>query len=1151
MVDWDQFTDRLTASWKRVGVGLKTVLGSQNERYVKTLYPAVAEINTFEPWAQNLTQEQMQAKTAEWKEAVQSGKKKLDEVLPEAFALVREAGVRTVKLRHFDVQLMGGMVLHRGLISEMSTGEGKTLVATLPCYLNALEGKGVFVVTVNDYLAKRDRDWMAPIYEYLGLKVGAIQQWMSPEERKPEYAADITYGTNSEFGFDYLRDNMKLNADDQVQKHLNYAIVDEVDSILIDEARTPLIISGPAEKSSEKYMISDRVARRLQPGKHFEIKEKEKQCLLSDEGIEHAQELVGVGSFYQGGNMDWHHMLETALRSHHLYRIDRDYVVRTSEDDGRPEVVIVDEFTGRMMPGRRWSDGLHQAIEAKEGIKPRDENQTLATITYQNYFRLFKKLAGMTGTAMTEAAEFAKIYNLDVASIPTNQPVRRKDNADVVYRTSQEKWKAIVEEIENVHKKGQPVLIGTTSIEKSELLSGMLQRKGIPHQVLNAKQHEREAHVIVHAGEKGALTVATNMAGRGTDIKLGEGVRELGGLYVLGTERHEARRIDNQLRGRGGRQGDPGYSRFYLALEDDLMRIFYSDKTRNLMKMLGMTEGQAIESPMVSRAIEKAQKKVEERNFEIRKSLLEYDEVMDSQRKVVYRARQDALEFKNLRSRTEDMITQITGERVDSCFNERGVDPDLPEVSKWLHRKFGIEIGAEVMEPHSKETRGSKEAKHPLTEFLISAISAKYDETEKTESPENMRRIEQYLLLNVIDSKWKEHLAALDSLKSGINLRSYAQMDPKNEFKQEGYKLFQAMLHSIADSVTEQLFKLHVPTKEEISAGREAERRREDAQRVYQAAVEAGVVQQEAAKLAQAIFDGKLDADEIIQKIVAAKAKLESEGAQIQIPDDVRKRGEDAQRVYQEATKAGIAQPLAMQLAQSILEEKLGAGEISQKINKWTAGGANEKTAALVEATIPEDIKNRHASAQRVFQIAMQAGVVQQQAGQAAQAVFEGRATADEMIEKIKEAKAAFDKQQGEQQKQNGGAPAASGGSDAKVNITDIPGEDGGPGETGGDAPPQGGTPPNANNNPPGARPPGGPNRQVPLRAAFDMHKQMERRRQIIDRQTHPQAPQPPGGGASRPPAQTGGAARSVGRNDPCPCGSGKKYKQCHGRGAA
>ncbi|HKE00377.1 MAG TPA: preprotein translocase subunit SecA, partial [Planctomycetota bacterium] len=763
-MDFDQLSDGLAALWTQVGRMLRGTFGSQNERLVRSLQPLVEKVASLEPWAKSLSQEQMAAKTAEWKAAIAEGKTTLDDLMPEAFALVREASVRTLQMRHFDVQIVGGAVLHSGKIAEMSTGEGKTLVATLPCYLNALAQKGVFVVTVNDYLARRDRDWMAPIFEHLGLKVGAIQQWMSPEERKPEYAADITYGTNSEFGFDYLRDNMKWRVEDQVQKNLSYAIVDEVDSILIDEARTPLIISGPAEQSSEKYQIADRLAQRLKPGSDFEVKEKERQCLLSDEGIEKVEQLVGA-SIYEGKNMDWPHLIETALRAHHLYRLDKDYVVRKSQEDGHPEVVIVDEFTGRMMPGRRWSDGLHQAVEAKEGIKPRDENQTLATITYQNYFRLFKKLAGMTGTAMTEAAEFSKIYNLDVVNIPTNRPVVRQDQPDVVFRTAREKWKAIADEIERVNKLGQPLLIGTTSIEKSEQLSGMLSRRGIEHQVLNAKQHEREAHVVANAGFASAVTVATNMAGRGTDIKLGEGVVGYGGLYVLGTERHEARRIDNQLRGRGGRQGDPGTSRFYLALDDDLMRIFYRDWVSAFMEKLGMTEGQAIESPMVTRAIEKAQKKVEQRNFETRKNVLEYDEVMNEQRKVIYGARQDALEMRELRERIDEMIAQGIRAQIDASWGEKGKETDWAGLAQWFHRKYELTVDAKELEALADPEK--------IAADLEKRVATRYAEIETRETPANMRRIEQFLLLSVIDQKWKDHLYAMDALRSGISLRSY------------------------------------------------------------------------------------------------------------------------------------------------------------------------------------------------------------------------------------------------------------------------------------------------------------------------------------------------------------------------------------------
>ncbi|MBL8694125.1 MAG: preprotein translocase subunit SecA [Planctomycetes bacterium] len=982
-MDWDQFQDSFGSAWASIGRGLKGIFGSRNERYIRTLVPAVQRINSLESWAQGLSQEQMMAKTQEWKAAVQSGKATLDGLLPEAFALVREAGKRVLNMRHFDVQLVGGMVLHQGKIAEMSTGEGKTLMATLPCYLNALAGKGVYVVTVNDYLAQRDRDWMAPIHEYLGMKVGAIQQWMSPEERKPQYACDITYGTNSEFGFDYLRDNMKWRAEDQVQKNLYFAIVDEVDSILIDEARTPLIISGPAEASSEKYVLADRIAKRLQPGTHFEIKEKEKQCILTDEGIEEAEKLVGVDSFYSGPNMDWPHLLETALRAHNLYQKDKEYVVRNSEEDGRPEVVIVDEFTGRMMPGRRWSEGLHQAVEAKEGIKPRDENQTLATITYQNYFRLFQKLAGMTGTAMTEAAEFMKIYNLDVATIPTNRPMVRKDNADVVYRTSREKWNAIADEIEKVHKNGQPLLVGTTSIEKSELLSGILQRRNIPHQVLNAKHHEREATIVSKAGEKGAVTVATNMAGRGTDIKLGEGVKDLGGLYVLGTERHEARRIDNQLRGRSGRQGDPGYSRFYLALDDDLMRIFYRDWVSGFMEKLGMTEGQAIESPMVTRAIEKAQKKVEQRNFEIRKSLLEYDEVMDQQRKVIYRQRQDALELRDLRDKSIEMLRLVCNKAVREVLNEKGADADLPRLCQWVHRKFGMELTPADFD-------GLKDAE-PITEELTKRVLAKYDETEKRETADNMRRIEQYLLLTVLDQKWKDHLRDMDALKSGIGLRGWAQEDPKNAYKAESFKLFEAMLAGVAEGVTDHLFRLHLPNAEEIAAQRKAEQKREDAQRIFQAALEAGVVKEQAAGLAQAVFNDQIEPDKALEMIRKAKEAAESGApAAPAEPSPDALAHPDAQKVLDACAQAGIVQQQAMQLAAAV-----GSGQVTLEHAMTQIQNARAEAETRRKKIVDDP------NARRVLETAIQNGVVEQHAWAMADEVAQGTITADEQLAKM------------------------------------------------------------------------------------------------------------------------------------------------------
>ncbi|MCL4154929.1 UNVERIFIED_CONTAM: hypothetical protein GTU68_067161, partial [Idotea baltica] len=618
-MDWDTISDKFGSLGEKTGRFFKGVFGSRNERVVKLLQPQIDAINELESWTESLSHEECLAEIAAMRKAVQAGELTLDDALTKAFALTREASKRTLGLRHYDVQLVGGIAMHNGAIAEMMTGEGKTLVATLALTLNALSGKTCYLVTVNDYLARRDAAWMAPIFEYLGLTIGAIQSDMSPWDRQPIYACDIVYGTNNEFGFDYLRDNMKNSAEEQVQKQLYFAIVDEVDSILIDEARTPLIISGPAEESSDKYKLADKVARSLDPEEHFEVKEKEKAAHLLEPGIIAAEEMVGVDSFYTPGNEEWPHFIENALRAHNIYTLDKDYVVEEGEKG--MEVVIVDEFTGRKMTGRRWSDGLHQAVEVKENLTPRSENQTLATITYQNYFRMFDKLSGMTGTALTEAGEFHKIYDLDVVSIPTNLPIAREDVNDLVYRTEREKWNAIADQIETVHEKGQPVLVGTTSVEKSEKLSGMLAERKIPHNVLNAKigHWEREANIVATAGERSSVTVATNMAMRAICDRDEQEVLGLGGLYVLGTERHESRRIDNQLRGRAGRQGNAGYSRFYLSLEDDLMRIFYRDWVTRAMEKLGMTEGQEIESGMVTRAIEKAQKKVEDRNFEIRK----------------------------------------------------------------------------------------------------------------------------------------------------------------------------------------------------------------------------------------------------------------------------------------------------------------------------------------------------------------------------------------------------------------------------------------------------------------------------------------------------------------------------------------------------
>ncbi|ODS32058.1 MAG: preprotein translocase subunit SecA [Candidatus Scalindua rubra] len=782
------------------------VFGSSNERILKDLKPTAEHINSLESNLQALTDAELRQMTDKFRERLSSGET-LDDLLPEAFAVVREASRRMLiapnpdspnkTMRHFDVQLIGGIVLHQGKIAEMTTGEGKTLVATLPAYLNALEGKGVHIVTVNDYLADRDRNWMGPMYEFLGLSAGAIQSNQSYEEKMAAYKADITYGTNNEFGFDYLRDNMRVHREEQVQGKLHYAIVDEVDSILIDEARTPLIISGPSEESTEKYYIADRIARRLRQGKHYEIKEKEKSAHLNDEGTSIVEKQLGVDSIYADINMDWPHYIEQSLRAHSLFKKDTDYVVQ-----GR-EVVIVDEFTGRLMEGRVWSDGLHQAIQAKERLKIKEENQTLATITLQNFFRLYNKLAGMTGTAFTEAAEFDKIYGLEVVIIPTNKPLIRHNYPDKIYCTAKEKNDAIIEEIVEVHETGRPILVGTISIERSEMLGKALSRRGIEHEVLNAKQHAREAVIVAKAGQRGNVTIATNMAGRGTDIVLGEGVAELDGLHIIGTERHEARRIDNQLRGRTGRQGDPGSSRFYVSLEDDLMRIFAPERVGLILKKFGMVDGMAIEHSMVTKSIERAQKKVEQHNFEIRKSLLEYDEVMDEQRKTIYTWRQRVLEQENLREDLLKMIEESIQDSVDYYTNPKlhSSEWDLDSLINWYKQKFGIKVDINVSDAEPRED---------IENLLISSAFKAYEEKETEIGKEDLRKIEQILTLDKVDTKWKDHLYAMDHLKSGIGLRGYAQIDPKIEYKREALIMFESMMSSIREEVTDLIFKLRV-----------------------------------------------------------------------------------------------------------------------------------------------------------------------------------------------------------------------------------------------------------------------------------------------------------------------------------------------------
>jgi preprotein translocase subunit SecA len=883
------------------------IFGTKNERDIKRLLPRVGEINALEPATQPLSDAELRAKTEEFRRRVQERlasvpdepeadpeqrkaladqrnallKEALDELLPEAFAVVREAGRRVLNMRHFDVQLIGGMVLHQGKIAEMKTGEGKTLVATLPVYLNALSGRGVHVVTVNDYLAKRDSEWMGKLYTSLGLTVGVIVHDLDDQERRNAYAADVTYGTNNEFGFDYLRDNMKFDQRDCVQRGHNFGIVDEVDSILIDEARTPLIISGSSEESTEKYSRVDRILSNLTRGEEIQksleekiytgdyaVDEKHKTITVTDEGWERVEKLLGITNIAEPENWDLKHHVETAIKAHALYRRDVAYVVK----DG--EVIIVDEFTGRLMPGRRWSDGLHQAVEAKENVKVERENQTLATITFQNYFRMYKKLAGMTGTAETEAPEFDKIYKLEVMVIPTNRPMLRVENADIVYRTENEKYYAAADEIQKMNTTGQPILVGTTSIEKSEHLSELLKKKGLRHVVLNAKYHEREAEIVAQAGRKGAVTIATNMAGRGTDILLGgnpefmarqecvkKGIaqplravqgqveakaddseqtifyyggneysaptaqwREIfarhktetdrehqevvaaGGLHILGTERHEARRIDNQLRGRAGRQGDPGSSRFYLSLEDDLMRIFAKEWVSTLLQRLGMEEGVPIESRMISRRIEAAQKAVEAQNFEARKHLLEYDDVMNKQREAVYGLRRQLLEGVDQKDLIlEDYVAGILGDLLaEHCPEKAHVDDwDLKGLKGAVFTRFGVDILAEGVQP---ETLGRQD----LGDAIFSKLRERYEAKEQLIGPDAMRYHERMIMLSVVDQLWKDHLLAMDHLKEGIGLRGYAQHDPLVEYKRESFDMFEAMMQRFQEETARYLYLMQI-----------------------------------------------------------------------------------------------------------------------------------------------------------------------------------------------------------------------------------------------------------------------------------------------------------------------------------------------------
>jgi len=870
---------------------LQRIFGSRNQRLIDAMDPIVERIHEIEKDYASLAEADFPRKTEAFRQRVADGES-LDDLLPEAFALVREACRRllgrtwlrageeiTWDMVPFDVQLKGGIVLHRGMIAEMATGEGKTLVATMPAYLNALTGHNIHVVTVNDYLARRDRDWMAPVYEFLGLTVGAIQSEMDPEERIPQYQCDITYGMNNEFGFDYLRDNMKLSVEAQCQRERHYAILDEVDNILIDESRTPLIISGPAFESPARYYQANRAAKRLKGMDRIEFdrrhrdavrsgedkeaareriegdcdyifSEKDRSVTLTERGIGRAQELVGVEDFYTGGNTHWEHVIIQALNAKQLYRRDRDYVVQ----DG--EVIIVDSFTGRLMHGRTWSEGLHQAIEAKENLRIKEETQTLATITFQNFFRLYDKLAGMTGTAMTEAQEFYSVYKLDVVTIPTNRALRRVGHPDLIYRTEREKWKAIVEEISQVHETGRPILVGTISIEDSETLSGRLKRRGIKHEVLNAKQHQREALIVANAGMADTVTIATNMAGRGTDIKLGPGVVEpdchdpetgvikccigcrddcsqcfkwrgatepvsrrqpkwpdcdgepLCGLHIVGTERHEARRIDDQLRGRAGRQGDPGSSRFFLSLEDDLMRLFAGAWVSNFLKKLGMGEDMPIESRLVSRRIRSAQKKVEERNAGYRKNLLEYDGVMDEQRKIHYSQRQEILEGKALKAMVLDMIDDTVEDTVAQAIERVDEDDghwDAPGLCTWIRAELNLEIDPDDLADLDRDE---------VLEVLAARIRGAYETKEQRLGSDATRQLERFLLLQALDTHWKDHLYALDQLKSGIGLRGYAQVDPKVEYKREAYELFADMAAAVKAEVTGLVFKVEVAADE-------------------------------------------------------------------------------------------------------------------------------------------------------------------------------------------------------------------------------------------------------------------------------------------------------------------------------------------------
>ncbi|MDR1952624.1 MAG: preprotein translocase subunit SecA [Elusimicrobiota bacterium] len=807
---------------------LNSIFGSQNERDIKSMRPIVEQVNAFEPEIKALSDEELKNKTQFFRDRLQKGET-LDDILPEAFACVREASVRTIGLRHFDEQIMGGYILHTGRIAEMKTGEGKTLVATLAAYLNALPQTGVHIVTVNDYLAKRDREWMGVIYQKLGLSVGNISHELTPQERRDAYNCDVTYVTNNEIGFDYLRDNMVISKEDRVLRPLNYAIVDEVDSILIDEARTPLIISGAGEQSTDKYYVCNKIVPMLKgrkiteseeikakyegvdlsAGYDYLVDEKNHSVTLTEQGVQKAEKTLGIKNIYDDLQSEWVHHITQAIRAHTLYHRNDEYIVKNGE------VIIIDEFTGRPMEGRRWSDGLHQAVEAKENLKIANENQTLATITFQNFFRMYKKLAGMTGTASTEAAEFWEIYKLGVVEIPTHNPMIRKDHTDVIYRTEKEKDAAIINEIENCWKNGQPVLVGTRSIEKSEKISSMLRKKGIPHQVLNAKYHEMEAKIIANAGTLSSVTIATNMAGRGTDIVLGAGddeqkekIKTFGGLHIIGTERHESRRIDNQLRGRSGRQGDPGSSRFFLSMEDELMRLFGSERMSAIMQRLGIKEGEDIQHPWITKAVENAQKKVEGMNFDIRKQLIDFDNVMNKQREAVYRLRNEILDGQDLAPTIRDMITECVEENIALWTNSKYSEQwEWVNIETWLQRIFSVKYKI------PDDTVSSYITADALIGDIKEKVFQAYDKRKEELGNEVVSHIEKIVLLQMIDSSWRDHLYGLDQIRKGIGFRAYGHKDPKIEYQKESFALFESMMKRIRDNTVEYIFNVKVEVR--------------------------------------------------------------------------------------------------------------------------------------------------------------------------------------------------------------------------------------------------------------------------------------------------------------------------------------------------